>query len=54
MIFFHSDEQKEVAEKVKSELQTLLDEEAPHKFEEPIVQTGIALATIYFPAEEYH
>lgn len=46
-IFFHSEEQKEVAEASKREL------EASGKFASPIV-TPIIKATTFYPAETYH
>lgn len=44
-IFYFNDEQKAMAEKVKSELAS--------EFDEPIV-TEITAATMFYPAEEYH
>ena len=46
-IFFHSPEQKEIAEKVK----TQVDES--HKWKKPVV-TEIVPAKTFYPAEEYH
>jgi len=46
-IFYHNDQQKEVAEKSKQ----LLDEST--QYEHPIV-TQIVPAPIFYPAEEYH
>jgi methionine-S-sulfoxide reductase len=44
-IFYHSDEQKQIAETIKQELQPSHDQ--------PIV-TQITAATIFYEAEEYH
>lgn len=46
-IFFHNAEQKNLAEKSKSDL------DKSGKFNSPIV-TNITIATEFFPAEEYH
>lgn len=46
-IFYHNDEQKEVAEKSKEEL------EKSGKFDKPIV-TQIVPASTFYKAEEYH
>jgi len=46
-IFFHSEEQKQIAEKSKAEL------EASHKYKDPIV-TEISEASKFYKAEEYH
>ncbi|HZS43176.1 MAG TPA: peptide-methionine (S)-S-oxide reductase MsrA [Candidatus Paceibacterota bacterium] len=46
-IFYHTPEQKEIAEKYKNEL------EKSGKFKDPIV-TEIAPATTFYRAEEYH
>ncbi len=46
-IFYTSDEQKTIAEKIKAEL------EAAKKFDEPIA-TEITKATTFWKAEEYH
>ncbi len=46
-IFYHSDEQKKLAEASKKEL------EASGKFEDPIV-TEIVEANTFYPAEDYH
>ena len=44
-IFYHSEEQKETAEKLKDEL--------AKDFKEPIV-TEIVPASVFYPAEDYH
>jgi peptide methionine sulfoxide reductase msrA/msrB len=46
-IFYHSDEQKRLAEKSSQELQ------ASGRFDKPVV-TEIIKATTFYPAEEYH
>jgi peptide-methionine (S)-S-oxide reductase len=46
-VFYHDEEQKNQAEKMKQEL------DQSGKFSKPIV-TEIAPATTYYPAEEYH
>jgi len=46
-IFYHNDEQKEIAEKTKKQL------EANGKFSKPIV-TEIRPAETFYPAEDYH
>lgn len=46
-IFYHSDEQKAVAERVKAEL------DKSGKFKDPIV-TEITKAQTFYPAEDYH
>ncbi len=46
-IFYHSDEQKKIAEKVKQEIGR------SGKWEGPLV-TEIVAATAFYPAEEYH
>ncbi|MEK7570202.1 MAG: peptide-methionine (S)-S-oxide reductase MsrA [Patescibacteria group bacterium] len=47
VIFFHDDEQKQVAEKVKAKI------EAEKTFDAPIVTT-IEPLTSFYPAEDYH
>lgn len=46
-IFYHDEEQKRIAEKVKADL------EASHFYKDPIV-TEITPFTTFYPAEEYH
>lgn len=46
-IFYHSEEQKRLANRSK----TVLEESRP--FEEPVV-TGITVASTFWPAEDYH
>ena len=46
-IFYHTEEQRELAEKSKKEL------DASNEFDKPIV-TEIVPATVFYPAEEYH
>jgi peptide methionine sulfoxide reductase msrA/msrB len=46
-IFYHTDEQREIAEKSKEQLQ------ASGRFSKPIV-TPIVPAQVFYPAEEYH
>ncbi|EPB7531785.1 peptide-methionine (S)-S-oxide reductase MsrA, partial [Listeria monocytogenes] len=47
VIFYHNEEQKEIAEKSKAAL------DASGRFKKPIV-TEIAKAETFYPAEEYH
>ena len=53
-IFYHSDEQKEVAQKIKDLVQQKIEEGAIKKFENSSVCTHILSATKFWPAEDYH
>lgn len=47
VIFYHNDQQKEIAEKIKEEV------EKSHLYQDPIV-TEITKFTNFYPAEEFH
>lgn len=53
-IFYYSDEQMEIAEKVKAELQMFLDQKKVTQYYGKSVTTAIVPATIFYPAQEDH
>jgi len=54
VIFAHNDEQVKIAQKVKTELQELIDKKALTCFTDPKVATAIVPATTFYPAHEEH
>lgn len=53
-IFVHTPEQREIAQKVKAEVQSLLDKGGKLPYEGGKVATSIAEATTFYPAHEEH
>lgn len=54
VIYCYSDEQYEIAHRIKDELQTLLDEEKITCFKGKVVTTDIRKSTKFYPAHEEH
>ena len=56
VIFFHSDEQKQIAERVTKELQEILDSQSANEqcFENKKVVTEVIKATLFFAADQEH